>query len=506
MIMKKITLCVLCLLARAVSGYAQDATPSGDGFGFDDDSGGFGFGDSGAASSGLSVSIGGEVSATLTGYGDRLFSADIGETRLGDIFAGKLNLAASGKVADAVINLKVAPTESPFSIDEAYLRAYFGKFDVEAGIRKLTWGKADSAGPLDVINPIDYSDLSNMSGFKDNKLARPLVHVSYGIGGLGALSNIKLEGVFVPWFAGHYFADDGRWAPAQLTDLPEAVGGVLVSFAPSESRQKLADALPSYLFYTMSSVYNNLYSYTPTLEYLQAGLRLTSTIGPADMGLQYYYGRLPRFAFSVNGDFTQLNSLTLSASEELTQADQRAISNALSTLELAIDYNNYAQIGVDYAQVLAGFNVRAELAANITGDLDGDNGAIYNPSLAWSLGFDRDLFWGVNLNLQGSGSLRLMDDKVSDNPAFDTEANTNASSTRLTAVLSKKFLRDELELKATTLWGIEAADFLFMPSLIWTRNDVSVELSGGIFGGDEKGELGQYHDNGFVKMALRYAF
>jgi hypothetical protein len=452
------------------------------------------------------VSIGGEVSATFTGYGDKLFSADIGEAQLGNIFAGKFKFAAAGRIADAIINLKLTPAESPFSIDEAYLRAYFGRFDVEAGIRKLTWGKADSAGPLDVINPIDYSDLSNISSFKDNKLARPLVHVSYRIDRLSALSNLKLEGVFVPWFAGHYFADDGRWVPAQLTDLPVVISGVLVSSAPPQSRQKLADVLPSYLFYTMSSAYNNLYSYTPTLDYLQAGLRLSTSIGSADMGLQYYYGRLPRSAFSVSGDFTQLKSLNLSTGEELTQADQKAISNALSTLELTIDYNNYAQIGVDYAQVLAGFNVRAEFAANITGDRGGDNGAIYNPSLVWSLGFDRDLFWGVNLNLQGNGSLRLMDDKVGDNPALDTEANNNKSSTRLTAVLSKKFLRDELELKATILWGIENVDFLLMPSLIWARNDVSVELSGGIFGGDEKGELGQYHDNGFVKMALRYSF
>jgi hypothetical protein len=61
--------------------------------------------------------------------------------------------------ADAVINLKLAPglvyygEKSPVYVDEAYLRAYFGKFDIEAGLRKLSWGKADSMGPLDVINP-----------------------------------------------------------------------------------------------------------------------------------------------------------------------------------------------------------------------------------------------------------------------------------------------------------------------------------------------------------------
>jgi hypothetical protein len=35
---------------------------------------------------------------------------------------------------------------------------------------------------------------------------------------------------------------------------------------------------------------------------------------------------------------------------------------------------------------------------------------------------------------------------------------------------------------------------------------VSVELSGGIFGGDEDGQFGQFHDNGFIKAEITYSF
>jgi hypothetical protein len=45
-----------------------------------------------------------------------------------------------------------------------------------------------------------------------------------------------------------------------------------------------------------------------------------------------------------------------------------------------------------------------------------------------------------------------------------------------------------------------------MPSLTWTKDAVSVELSGGIFGGEADGQFGQYRDNGFVKAALKYTF
>jgi hypothetical protein len=65
----------------------------------------------------------------------------------------------------------------------------------------------------------------------------------------------------------------------------------------------------------------------------------------------------------------------------------------------SLDYNHYHLIGADWAQVIAGFNLRAEVAAKLTSDLDDDDGSVYNPSLAWSLGFDRDLFAGISLTL-----------------------------------------------------------------------------------------------------------
>jgi hypothetical protein len=169
-------------------------------------------------------------------------------------------------------------------------------------------------------------------------------------------------------------------------------------------------------------------------------------------------------------------------------------------------YNPYHQIGVDWAQVLFGFNIRAEAAANITEDLSGDDGAVYNPHLAWSFGFDRDLLLGVNLNIQANETITLLRNKIADNALFDIEADTDITSTQIIAALSKTFFRDELEARAAVIWEPEARDFLLMPSLTWTKDAVSVELSGGIFGGDDEGQFGQYRDNNFVKAVLTYTF
>jgi hypothetical protein len=419
---------------------------------------GFGFGDesagdvSGGTAGAFAVSIGGEVSASVVGYaGD--FQEGAGAVELGDLFSGKLNFAAETSRADAVINLKLrTQADSPVTLDEAYVRAYFGNFDIEGGLRKLTWGKADSLGPLDVINPLDYSDFAAMSDMKSDpmtlKIARPLIHTSYRIGSFS-----KIEGVFVPNFEPARFGT-GRWTPGQMERLDQLeVNGVPVNRRPSG----------------MAS-----------LDYAQAGVRFTTTIGPADIGLQYYYGRLTKPAFSMT-------------------------PSPLST-EVNFSYNPYHQIGADWAQVLFGFNVRAEAAANITSDLDGDDGSIYNPSLACSFGFDRDLLLGINLNLQVNESIAFMHGRINSDPLLDTEADTNTTSTQIIASLSKTFFRDELEAMAAVIWEVEARDFLIMPSLVWTKDTVSVQLSGGIFGGDEDGQFGQYRDNGFVKAALTYSF
>jgi hypothetical protein len=435
--MRRIIFSALIILLTLVPLSAQDF-----GFGADgeeaDPSGGFGGG-------ALAVSTGGEVSASFTGYVDD-FKEGVDETRLGDVFSGKLNFSAETSHADAIINLKLKPTLQPVSIDEAYLRAYFGSFDIEGGLRKLTWGKADSLGPLDVINPLDYSDLSDISDLQKLKIARPLVHVSFRFGQFS-----KFEGVFVPNFEPLRFADSGRWAPAQFSSL--------------------AQIPPA----------NIIRPDTTTLGYAQAGLRWTTTIANAvDIGVQYYYGRLP----------TPAVTSMMSANQPLP-----AVTFA---------YNPYHQIGADWAQVIAGFNLRAEAAANITEDVDGDDGSIYNPSLAWSLGFDLDLVWGINLNMQVNESIRLLDSKIS--APTDIEVDSDITTTRLTAVLSKKFLHDELDLKATALWEIESGACLIMPSLVWTKNEVAVELSGGIFAGSDEGMFGQFHDNSFVKAGVKYTF
>lgn len=450
-------ICILILFGGFL--IAQDVP----GFGFGDPDSPESSGGSGTASfpdTAAPVRLSGELSAEGIIFLDTLRDPDEREVfDLGDLFSGELDLTVTGNRADAFLSVEAENSESgdsPFTIDEAYVRAYLGKADVEAGLRKLTWGRADSQGPLDVINPQDQSDLTIVDEL-ERKIARPLVRLSYSLAPM-----TRIEAVYLPSFEGERFASDGRWVPGVMTELESAMRQLVPVYGiPLSGISRVEED-------------------TDGLGNSQAGLRFTTTVGSVDFGAQYFYGCLRRPSVKV----------TLVPGTSLT----------VETL-----HNRFHQIGVDCAAVVAGMNLRAELGTNLTDDFTGEDPAVYNPSIVWSLGFDRDLFAGVNLNLQGTGSVRLMDDGVG-TEAFDFEDATDVTKTRITAIASKKFFRDELELKTTAIVGVEDQNYYIIPAAVWTRDEVAFELSGGFFGGKNSGELGCYDENDYLRASVTVRF
>jgi hypothetical protein len=482
----------LCLLAvyAALAGIAGTQETVGDpasetpvseaesagGFGFEADDGGFGFDNAG---SGLVFGGEGGPAFRLNGELGLCFLLYLDETPAkqdpGNLPDGRLNFSVRAGNGEGVINLELDTLDPrrPLSIDEAFLRLGFSAIDAEIGLRKLVWGRADSAGPLDVVNPLDYSDLTIITDQLNRKIARPLVRVVYHLGDFTAL-----EGVVVPVFRGHTLDLEGRWRPAEAAKLARLAG--LAASMPLD----FTGAFSSFDDFT-----ENYHEGIRRLDYAQGGIRFTTTQGSADLGFQYFTGNFFRPAISGKREITGVR-----------------IHSA---------FNRYHQFGADCARVIAGLNTRAELALNLTADRAGDDPRIENPSLLWSLGFDRDLVWGINLNLQGSGSVMLYHDKIKENTlldmtkpfgSMDCQSDKKITSTRLTGILSNKFLRDELEIKATALWGIEDRDILVIPAAVWTHQALSLELSAGFFGGSREGELGFYRGSNYVKTRLTWKF
>ena len=499
----KITAVLLCIFVT-LTVWAQD-------FGFDDEG-------NTASSSKISVKAGGEAGIDISPYVYDLAEGDFGEAfSVRDFFYGKVNFTISNAYVElyTAFNLNYAsfnelfndrsklsdPSHTPLIIDEAFIRSFIGPVNITFGMRKLAWGRADSPGPLDVTNPIDYTDLRYITDIKARKIARPMIHVNWNTGDFS-----KLEGVYIINFAGHRFMQEGRWAPSQFANMIDTVQRGFTASAVDRFGTMQNPML-------MHGVSENLMShfagaslelpYTGSFDYFQAGIRYTTTIGSVDLGGQYFYGHLFRPAFTVAGIDEFFNDLLL---RNFLRNPNNPYYGNPGLISPVVKYNRYHQIGADYAQVLFGLNIRAEFAVFITNDRQGDDGSVQNPFIGWSLGFDRDILWGINLNVQCNETIRLFNSNIGDNPILDSEAGTNASETRLSVQLSKKFLRDNLESKAIFIWDIENSDCYIIPSLIWTKNNFSAELSAGIFAGNEKGELGQYRKNSFIRLGAKYIF
>jgi hypothetical protein len=472
----------------------------------------FGFGseeDEETPKSSASFKVGGEISAQATPF---LNTYGACGSLVDSLWNVKLNLAftsayldiysSSNFNSDSINELwQKSPdlkqkNHTPLIIDEAYIRIYISAVNIEAGYRKLTWGKVDSNGPLDVINPIDYTDLIDITDIRARKIARPMVHITWNAGSFS-----KLEGVFIPNFTPHRFASEGRWAPSQYGKMEKNTIEEIINRIPggqSTVNTYFPSGLPEYTFSDFIE-----FPDTSGKNYFQSGLRFTTTVKSVDLGFQYFYGNLFRPNFCISEK---------SIEEFIQDLFINNISNPGSytgnpvLLDPQIKYTRYHQIGLDYAQVLLDFNLRAEAAINITEDIHGDDGSLQNPFVAWAFGFDRNLFWGINLNMQCDETIRLLNNKVGKIPVLDSEAGTKITSTRIIARLSKSFLRDKLENSISCIRGVEDSDYYLIPSLTWTEGNLKTTIAAGFFLGNEDGELGQYNKNKFVKIALSIVF
>jgi hypothetical protein len=481
----------------------------------------------------LGLKMGGEITGELLIFPHDLGGGRAGGAEWGELVNAKLNFDASSPHAEAALHFNLSPRsiqdlgeassgllQTPLLIDELYVRAFLGPLTLETGLRKLAWGRADVQGPLDVTNPLDYTDLTNVGDTMGRKIARPMIHASLPLGSFS-----KLEGVFIPSFQGHRYVLDSEdhWYPRAITDnrrsgmIDGLVGGIIGRLPAPLNRPPYSSGIAQRIAAGMESDVSGLnpnnVPETQGLEYAQGGLRFTTTLGPMDIGAQYYSGFLFRPSFTLNGAEGLLQTIT-DNSAAISSAYSAGLGQLENTLEAMIGsadlgprlkYNRYHQLGADYTQVLFDFSVRAEAAVNITQDTKGDDGSVYNPSLAWSLGFDRDLF-GFTLLVEADQAIRLLDHKVGADASLDTEAGTPLTATAITSRISRAFFQDKLEAKFALLWNIETGDVYLMPSVSYTLGDLEAELSGGIFAGKDGGELAQYRNSGYIKTALTYSF
>ena len=466
-------------------------------------------------------------------------------------------------------------------IQEFTARAYMGNFQLEAGKMKIVWGKGDKVHVLDNFNSNDYTDFI-IPDYIDRRLALPMFHAVYNV---PSESCFRLEAVYTPYMVADRLASDGMWKPAAMSSLETFVtniemGKISSTIDPmtggvSQATIAALNEATALQGGDQSILYkDNIKS----IKFSQAGLRSTWTLGSVDLGLSYYYGHYKQPSANIANmvgyvatpvvkanvfssykaqvvagvraatgntlaiytddqvyDYAYANQASLgqtiysqaqvdAALDASLAANGYTLSNALPQLY----YDQLQVFGFEIATVIGPFNTRAEVAYNLTKDIDGTDPWVHNNSISWEAGFDINLpIHNMNLNAQTTGKYILHKDDIKNGELvvanfagkdiaipiaeYDVDYDNTDKYMRNQVIvdITDNWNYEKIKLDLKGIYQIETKDLMVIPTLTFILADTfELNLSGLYIwcGDEEESEYYAWRNNDFFSVGCRYQF
>ncbi|RKX82647.1 MAG: hypothetical protein DRP58_09985 [Spirochaetes bacterium] len=389
-----------------------------------------------------------EVSGTLST--DHVYFFDASVVKNNEVLAmpeAEVNLKILEGDTEGIISLNISPQKWDPDIiysdiiNELYMRSFFSFGYMEAGLMKVEWGSADG---IHVLDPLSFWDLTD--GFSLDvtslKKASEIVKMNIYIKESGLL-----ELAYKPFFSSHIMAQSGRWSTG------------------------------------MENIPNLHIPDTTTLEYSQAALRLTGTIGRFDIGTQYYYGYLPDPA--LNTDF--------------------------GTGHTYITYDRAHLFGLEGGFALGFLTFWMEAGYWLTEDMDGSDPAVYNNRLVYLPGMDFTVP-GIKLyvNVQLVGDYTFNTENLSLLDVDETTGYGSPSHNNMLLIAGElPFNKDKTKIRLSGMWSIEEEGYMILPELLWDLNDnLNLSIYGQIIEGKDgnAGMMNSWKKNDNFGMKIVYIF
>ncbi|MBI9100983.1 MAG: hypothetical protein JEY99_01110 [Spirochaetales bacterium] len=409
--------------------------------------------DGGYTSGVLNVNISGEIGLTMKSYlNEGLNSEFTTSPRMKlDIapVAGDLEGFASFKVDDWTLDPDVAPEEM---IDEMYLRYFFSAGYLEAGLKKVEWGKGDGIHVIDNINPLNQSGgiVPDINEMKD-PMNMVKLNLYTGANGLA-------EFIYIPMFEGYTIADDGRWALVNPADFPNLT---------IRERGGIAD--------------------------FTGAIRYTTVLGSMDLGGQYYYGYKPEPGYKVESEFTGTDPY----------------DPTHYTVSTELVYTRAHLFGLEAGWAAGPFTFRAEAGYWLTEDFKGDQPELYNNSLVCLGGVDFTLP-GTNLffSIQATETYVINYNDLTDTDVdFLAAYDDKPTTTNIIPALDLPFGKEKFKLRIGGVYLVEAGGWMATQELFYYPvDDMEISVSGQLFGGEKDSHYKTWKDNGNIALEFKYIF
>jgi len=348
----------------------------------------------------------------------------------------KLTMQWKAGQTEAKSLLEISPRsmEAPITwedlLREVSVRQYFSWGHLEAGLMIREWGKGEGVHVVDPLNSLDqrYGIVPDLNAMKI-----PTMMVSVNL----QREASALELVYLPFFQPMKLALFGEWA--------------------------VADPQFAALITGTTSVEN-----TRTLSHGQFAARGRTTLGPADIGLVYYYGFQSQPGYEIAMGLLSLDPLVYGP----------------TGIE-AILYTRSQLFGLEGALVLGPFTLLWEGGFWLSEDTEGTDATRYNSKVAYLGGVEYMLpGTSVFTSVQWSGHYVLGFDglqfpDVDALQAYDGKAYANM----LIAAVEIPLLRERLNIRLAGMYQLESRGYALLPSIRWSLNDnLELELSSRIYG------------------------
>lgn len=366
-------------------------------------------------------------------------------------------------------------------LGEAYVlwRSSFG-LDVAVGNQVFSWGRTDFTAPLSTLNPMDLRD-GPLDASSSPLLPVWSVEVSQRLG------DVTLTGVWIPWFQPHrvdLFGSD--WAvmrPGLDLPIPEPFSLMLDAVDPTRY-EELQDVFMTTRDPPQDGVTG-----------ADAAARLTTTVGPVDLGITYAYqwDRTPSFVYD-NDAFIPALLGVIGGDAASVPTLRRSFSSTYKRRHLA---------GLDFATTWGPVGIKGDVAFSHQRTFYTDDMRPFRrPSLLWALQLDYLL-----------GEVLALSVEVSHLAVFDLPAGTKLAviepQTVTVSWMAQLLLFEQLELSVIGIWGASVGDLMLKPRARWRLSALAaVEVGLALFvaGPDPQSFASLYDANDFVYLDTSFNF
>ena len=398
-------------------------------------------------------------------------------------------------------------------LDEFSADLFVGDWVLSAGKMKVVWGKGDKLHVLDNFNSNNYYDFL-IPDYLDRRNAEYMFRAQYN-----SPLGFRVEGIYTPIMHGETYAQKGPWKPAKidtLTNLVKQIQAANILTAAGPNRELNQGSLAA-LMNASSLSADDLYPDTFKLEYGQFGGYVNFSLAMFDFGVSYYNGRYKQVSTNMEGTII---FMAAQQNADIAQMYPTALSSAMPLLH----YDKLQAFGLDMQTALGPCTVRAEFVYNMTSDFDGNDPWTHNNSIGYLFGFDVGIpIHNLTLNVQTTGNVVLKKDEIDNykvlgmipipgTKQYDVDYDPTGCYTnhKIVVQLQDKFYYEKVTATIKAIYGIERADFLFMPEVSFKiRDGWKITGSGLIihnFDKEENSEFNGWLDNSFVQLAVNYTF